>query len=88
MQEAELYNYYILFPNHHEGLRAHRKIKAAGLKCTIAPTPREASSSCGISLLINEENIETITTLLEENDIKTNGIARVKKRRSSTYQGC
>lgn len=78
---SAVYNYYVLFLNHQEGLRLHRKLKETGIKCTISPTPREASSFCGISLLVSEENVEKVKRVLERHsDIKTEGIAKIKQR--------
>ena len=52
--------YYILFKNHDNGMRLYNSLKSKNIKCTIAPTPRVASKSCGISLLINKDDIEKI----------------------------
>lgn len=51
--------YYVLFPNHDNGMRLHRELKKLGVRAVIAPTPRVASKCCGISLLIQKEDIET-----------------------------
>ena len=53
--------YYVLFKNHDNGMRLYNSLKSKNIKATIAPTPRVASKSCGISLLINKDDIETIT---------------------------
>ena len=50
--------YYILFKNHDNGMRLYNSLKSKNIKATIAPTPRVASKSCGISLLINKDDIE------------------------------
>lgn len=86
--EAELFNYYILFPNHHQGLKAHKLLKAEGVKCTISPTPREASHSCGICLLLDEMNAYLAEALLGSSDIITDGMVKLLKRRNSRYQSC
>ena len=39
--------HYVLFPNHDNGMRLYGILKEAGIKTTIAPTPRVASN--GIS---------------------------------------
>ena len=36
--------HYVLFPNHDNGMRLYRELKKMGLKATIAPTPRAAST--------------------------------------------
>lgn len=88
MSEEGSYLYYVLFPNHHEGLKAHKLMKQAGLKCQISPTPRQASTSCGISLLIAEEIVATTEELMKKNLIKTEGIARIIRSQHSKFHGC
>ncbi len=85
----EIYDYYVLFPNHQEGLRLHRKLKDIGIKCTISPTPREASSFCGMSLLVSEDNVRKVEEILAENNgIKTEGIAKIKRRTTLWNKTC
>lgn len=86
---AEIYDYYVLFPNHQEGLRLYRKLKDAGIKCTISPTPREASSFCGISLLVSEKNVEKVNRVLAENNyIKTEDIVKIKRKPAIWNKTC
>ena len=55
--------YYVLFKNHDNGMRLYNSLKSKNIKATIAPTPRVASKSCGISLLINKDDIEKTDAL-------------------------
>jgi hypothetical protein len=80
MSDPEVFDCYILFPNHHEGLRLYQELKAAGVKCTIAPTPREASRFCGMSLLVVEEWLPAAELVIDETGVKTNGIARIRRK--------
>ena len=50
--------HYVLFPNHDNGMRLYGILKEAGIKATIAPTPRAASKCCGISLLVRKDDLE------------------------------
>lgn len=84
MPEQEIYDYYILFPNHHEGLRLHQELKAAGVKCAISPTPRSASSFCGMSLRLAEEQLPAAQQVIAASDTKIEGIARIQRPR---YRG-
>ena len=72
-------SYYVLFPNHDNGLRLYREMKENGLKCTIAPTPREASKCCGISLLVKKEDLDQIRQIVKEKQIEILQIAEIKK---------
>ncbi|MGN1266379.1 MAG: DUF3343 domain-containing protein, partial [Dorea sp.] len=52
--------HYVLFPNHDNGMRLYNELKKLGVRAIIAPTPRSASKCCGISLMVQEEDLETI----------------------------
>lgn len=71
--------YYVLFPNHDNGMRLHKELKALGVKAVIAPTPRVASKCCGISLLIRKEDVEIIEQCVRDRDIEILKIAEVEK---------
>lgn len=77
--EKEVYQYYVLFPNHDNGLRLHKALKELGVRASIAPTPRSLSKCCGISLMIQEQDIETIEECVEQNGIDILGIEKVRK---------
>ena len=72
-------SYYVLFPNHDNGMRLYREMKENGLKCTIAPTPREASKCCGISLFVKKEDLDQIRQIVKEKQIEILQIAEIKK---------
>jgi hypothetical protein len=80
VEETEVYNYYILFPNHHEGLHLHKELKKARVKCSIAPTPRAASSFCGISLLVTEEYLQAAKEVIDNCGVKIEGIAKIRRK--------
>lgn len=71
--------YYVLFPNHDNGMRLYKKLKEEGAGAVIAPTPRSASKCCGISLLVKEKDIERIRGCVQENGIEILDIAAVEK---------
>ena len=71
--------YYVLFPNHDNGMRLYQKLKKEGVRSVIAPTPRSASKCCGISLLVKEEDLGKIRACGEENGIEILEIAAVEK---------
>ena len=71
--------YYVLFPNHDNGMRLHKELKALGVKAVIAPTPRVASKCCGISLLIQKEDVEIVEQCVRDHHIEILKIAEVEK---------
>jgi len=82
------YDWYILFPNHHEGLRLSKELKMRGLQYTITPTPRAASTSCGISLIILEAELPAINKLIEDLNIRIEKIVKLPARKNWQFRGC
>lgn len=71
--------YYVLFRNHDNGMRLYNSLKSKNIKSTIAPTPRVASKSCGISLLVNKEDIEKIRECVSNESIDIIDIVEIEK---------
>ena len=69
----------MLFPNHDNGMRLHKELKALGVKAVISPTPRVASKCCGISLLIQKEDVEIVEQCVRDHDIEILKIVEVEK---------
>ena len=69
---------YVLFNNHENGLKLHKILRANGLKATISPTPRVLTKCCGVSLIIDKEEIETIRKLIQENSIEILSIESIE----------
>lgn len=71
--------HYVLFPNHDNAMRLHRELKALGVKAVIAPTPRAASKCCGVSLLVQEQDLEVIKACVREREIEILKIAEIER---------
>ena len=71
--------HYVLFPNHDNGMRLYNELKALGVRATIAPTPSVASKCCGISLRVEEKDLETIKACIEEHEIEILKIAAIER---------
>ena len=71
--------HYVLFPNHDNAMRLYKELRAMGVKAAIVPTPRAASKCCGVSLLINEADIERIKQCAMEHEVEIQDIAAVEK---------
>lgn len=52
------------------GLRLKKELDGRDIKARISPTPREASKSCGISLIVDEGDLPMINQIIAENDIE------------------
>lgn len=73
--------YYILFNDVESGMKLYNLLKEAKISVTIAPSPREASKCCGISLLFkNKEDIPLIQKCIESNSIEINRIFETESK--------
>lgn len=67
--------YFILVENAMVATELLEILRKEKIKATLAPTPRQASHACGVSVyLYNEEDLEKIEPLAKENKIKIDEI--------------
>ncbi len=71
--------HYVLFPNHDNAMRLYRELKRLGVWAVIAPTPRSASKCCGVSLMVEKDDLEKIQETVMEKEIDILKIAEVEK---------
>ncbi len=71
--------HYVLFPNHDNAMRLYKELKALGVRATIAPTPRVLSTCCGVSLLVREEDVDTIKACVKEHGIEVLKFEAIEK---------
>ena len=78
MDPVEL-NYYILFANYTQGLALLDMLKEEGLNARIAPTPRsiQGELSCGMSLLVKQEDIDAVRSYLERSGAEYHSIVEM-----------
>lgn len=72
--------YYILFPSYNHGLALEKYLKKEKIKYIIAPTPRELSACCGMSMIYNIKDEERIKELAKQNSIEITGFYEVKPK--------
>lgn len=66
--------YIVTFQNTHEAMKAERETVKNQIKVVVIPTPTYITKSCGISLKIEEENIQSIIKLVKSDNIKVKEI--------------
>lgn len=71
--------FYVLFNNHENGLKLNSLLKENSLKSTISPTPRSLSRCCGISLIVEEDELEDVNRVVKENDIEIIAIESLER---------
>lgn len=68
MKDQEL-NYYILFQTYTDGMALQKLLREAHIPGRIAPTPRsiQGELGCGMSILLQEKDVEVAKACIEEN---------------------
>ena len=67
---------YITFPSHTEAMALYAALKEAGIRCTLAPTPRACSVCCGVSVrLEHPEDIPAAREIIERTGTAVDQIA-------------
>lgn len=76
----------ISFNSTHHAIRSEKLLKDKGYELTILPTPREITASCGISIAIDGDKIDEISSYLNKNEINIGGIYELVKDKNNTRQ--
>jgi len=66
--------YIVTFQNTHEAMKAEREAIKNTIKVVVVPTPTFITKSCGISLKVTGENIQSIIKLINSENIKVKEI--------------
>ncbi|MDO4842336.1 MAG: DUF3343 domain-containing protein [Phoenicibacter congonensis] len=70
---------YILVKSHTEGMALFEFLRANAFDARVAPSPRQAHSECGMSLLCDCETIDSAMALASENGLSFGGKMEVEQ---------
>lgn len=70
--------YYILFDNHMDGLELEKALKNNQINFIISPTPRELSSSCGISIRIDLKLKDKVKEVIKKENLNFKSIKKLE----------
>lgn len=78
---------YIIFQTHTDGIAMEKKLKIADIAYEIVPTPRQFSTSCSISIKIDEQDLREVQTILAYSpNIKSRGVHKVERRKFGLFR--
>lgn len=66
--------YFLVFNNTHGAIKAENYLKIQGMRLTIMPTPTQITKSCGISIIVAEEDLDEIKDIIEKQLIEVKGL--------------
>lgn len=77
MLKPDRTRYYILFKTHEQAMALHDLLDREGIKNRIAPAPRvlQGKLSCGVSLLIEESEIDAVRSCITAHEAEHHIIA-------------
>ncbi len=71
--------YIVAFNSTHHAIRTDKLLNESNMKVTTLPTPREISSSCGISVRFLKDDINKVIDIIESNEILYHGIFKIER---------
>ena len=73
---ADITRWYILFANYEQGLALHDLLDRNNIRNRIAPAPRaiQGDLTCGISLMLEEEDVDAARACIEEHHAEHHAI--------------
>lgn len=77
MLDTEIY--VISFESTHHAIKAEKEIKNNNITIKTIPTPREVSSSCGLSLKFDYNDLNRIKNIIYDNDLCIDGVFKIQK---------
>lgn len=77
MSKLNRTRYYVLFATHEQAMALHDLLDQEGVRNRIAPAPRvlQGELSCGVSLMIEEEDVPAVEACIKKHDAKYHTIA-------------
>lgn len=76
--ENEIYAV-LTFESTHHAISGEKVFKEAGLQFKTIPTPREITSSCGLSIRFDLEDLEVAKKNIEETNLAIKGMYKLTK---------
>lgn len=71
--------YVVVFESTHYAIAAEKLFKELDYAVEIIPTPREITSSCGLSIRFNEALLDSVKKALTEGNILIKGIYKLMR---------
>ena len=71
--------YIVAFKSTQHAIRTDKLLNESNMKVTTLPTPREISSSCGISVRFLKDDINKVIDIIESNEILYHGIFKIER---------
>ncbi|ECB9822675.1 DUF3343 domain-containing protein [Enterococcus termitis] len=71
--------YLFVFTSTHAAMESERLLQAAQIQARLIPTPEKIIADCGLSLQFHIQALETVSQLLNQQQITTQGLYQGKQ---------
>ena len=69
----------ITFHSTHHAIKAEKRLKTGNFKIELIPTPREISSECGFTILMRNNESQSLAIFLEEDNLLFDQIYKINE---------
>ncbi len=69
----------VTFNSTHHAIRGEKILKDINIKIKTIPTPRDITSSCGLSIKFEIDNYKEVKSIIMENKLEIKGIYKIIK---------
>lgn len=76
--QLDKYNLFTFISTSH-ALKAEKVLKAEGMSFIMIPTLREISASCGLSVKVDPDDLDSSADILRQNEVQSDGVYYVRK---------
>ena len=73
-------DYYVLFFNHTSGMALYEYVRRQGIRVRISPAPRLATICCGMSLLVEEAELEAVRGCIVSSGIEIDRVVSLPRQ--------
>lgn len=75
----------VTFESTHHAIRGEKILENANLKFKTIPTPREITSSCGLSIRFDLDDMDKVKKAMVENELAIKGLYKLSKINSKNH---
>jgi len=73
----------ISFESTHHAMFGEKMLKKSDLQIMVIPTPRELDKSCGISIKIEKEDMDSAVDIINKYNIAIKGVYEIEKNKKA-----
>lgn len=78
--------YLIVFKNNFDAVDTENKLKSEKCSIMVMPTPTQITHSCGVSIIFNDSELETVNKLIDLETINFKNIYEINEGKMTIFK--